>query len=81
MRVSPLNAGTMRGPAQVDESGQAVIPAATGSNPVPGLLEVEEILISTAPAPSSSAQVPIQSRQVAVFDSSRTTVVATTEDP
>lgn len=81
VRVSPLNAGTMRGPAQVDESGQAVIPAATGSNPVPGLLEVEEILISTAPAPSSSAQVPIQSRQVAVFDSSRTTVVATTEDP
>lgn len=81
VRVSPLNAGILLGPAQVDSSGVAVIPAEAGAAAVPDLLEVEQLLVGTSPSPSSAAQITITSRQVAVFDSSRTTVIATPEDP
>lgn len=83
VRVSPLNAGILTGGAQVDSSGQAVVPAATGSAPVNGLLEVESLKIGlqSDEASQSSAQISIQSRQIAVFDSARVVISATTEDP
>lgn len=81
VRTSPLVGAIMRGPSEVDSSGAAVVPATDGSDPVPGLLEVETIYIGTSPSPVSSAQVPITRRQIATFDSARVVVTAAAEDP
>lgn len=81
VRVSPLNGAIMRGPSEVDATGTAVVPATTGSEAVVGLLEVETLFISTSPAPSGATQIPISSREVAVFDTSRTTITASSEEP
>ncbi len=46
-----------------------------------GVVEVTEVLISTAPAPTLSTTIPITLRQLAVFDTSRTEVVSTPVTP
>ncbi len=80
VRISPLIGAMMRGPAETDDSGTAVVPAADGSAPVAGLLEVETLYIGSASGPTGSAQVSVSARQIAVFDSSRCSITATTED-
>lgn len=79
VRTSPLIAAMMRGPAGTT-GGVALVPAPDGSDPVPGLLELETISISTATGVTGTAQIAITGRQIAVFDSTRTFLTATTED-
>lgn len=79
-RTSPLNAAMMRGPAGTT-GGLAIVPAPEGSDPVPGLIEVESIYIGIATGPTSSAQISIGPREAAVFDTSRLSITATVEDP
>lgn len=81
VRVSPLIAAIMRGPAEVDTDGTAVVPAAVGSDPVPGLLEVETTYIGTSAAPGTSTQISIGRREYAAFASARLTVTASSEEP
>lgn len=81
VRVSPLMAYVLTGAYQTDDAGNAVVPAAAGSSAIPGLLEVESLYIGTTPSPSTSTQLGIQSRQVAVFDTTRTTATAVAEEP
>lgn len=79
VRTSPLIAALMRGPAGTT-GGLALVPAPAGANPVPGLLEVESISIGTASGVTGTAQISISGRQIAVFDSTRTFLTASTED-
>lgn len=79
-RTSPLVAALMRGPAGTT-GGLAIVPADPTADPVVGLLEVESLYIGTATGMSSTAQIPITGRQIAVFDSTRLDVSATSEDP
>lgn len=80
VRTSPLLAALMRGPAGTT-GGVAVVPADPSASPVPGLLEVDGLFVGTATGMSSTAQIPITPRQIAVFDSTRVDVTAGTEDP
>lgn len=79
VRTSPLVAALMRGPAGTT-GGVALVPAPAGSDPVAGLLEVESLSISTASGVTGTSQVSITGKQVAVFDSTRTFITATTEE-
>lgn len=80
-RTSPLNAAMMRGPSATDDAGVAIVPAPEESSPVPGLLEVDPIHISTAPGPIVSTTIAISRRQIATFSSSNWTVTAFAETP
>ena len=79
VRTSPLIAAIMRGPAGTT-GGVALVPAPAGSDPVPGLLELETLSISTSSGTTGTAQLSITGRQIAVFDSTRTFFTATTEE-
>ncbi len=48
---------------------------------VPGVLDVTDIDVDDAPAPAGSATVPISTRQLAVFDTSRITVASSATTP
>jgi hypothetical protein len=80
VRTSALNGAMMRGGYALTASGSAQIPAPEGSPAIPGLLEIDELLIGVSGA-SGTSQISISSREVAAFDSARCTVTATTEDP
>jgi hypothetical protein len=79
VRTSPLIAAVMRGPAGTT-GGVALVPAPDGSDPVPGLLELETFSISTASGTTGTAQISISGREIAVFDSTRVFFDATTEE-
>jgi uncharacterized phage protein gp47/JayE len=79
VRTSPLIAAIMRGPAGTT-GGIALVPAPAGADPVPGLLELETISISTASGTTGTAQISIGGREIAVFDASTTFLTATTEE-
>ena len=79
-RTSPLNGAMMRGPAGTT-GGLAIVPADPGADPVLGLLEIDPLSISTATGVTGTAQIPITSRQIAVFDASRCFITATPEEP
>lgn len=81
VRVSPLLAAIMRGPAETDDDGNAVVPADAASLPVVGLLEVDPLYIGSATGPTGTAQISITRRQIAVFDSTRCTITASPESP
>lgn len=80
VRTSPLNAAFMRGAAGTT-GGVAIVPADPGAAPVPGLLEVDPLHISTATGVTGTAQITIERRQIAVFDSSRCFITASPETP
>lgn len=48
---------------------------------IPGVLEVTDLFIGTAPAPASSATITIALRELAVFDTSRITVTTSPGTP
>lgn len=79
-RTSPLNGAFMRGPAGTT-GGLAIVPADAGAAPVPGLLEVDPISISTATGVTGTAQIAISAREIAVFDTSRCVIDAAPEAP
>jgi hypothetical protein len=56
------------------------VPAPAGSDPVPGLLELETLSISTASGTTGTSQISISRREIAVFDASTTFLTATSED-
>lgn len=80
-RTSPLNAAVMRGPAETDDDGLAVVPASAGASAVPGLLEVTPLYIGIAASPITSTPIVISRREYASFDSSRCIITATPETP
>lgn len=80
VRTSPLLGAFMRGPAGTT-GGLAVVPADPDAASVLGLLEVDPISISTATGTTGTAQIAITARQIAVFDSSRCVIDASSEDP
>lgn len=80
VRTSPLNGAFMRGPAGTT-GGLALVPADPGAPPVPGLLEVDPLYISTATGVTGTSQISITARQIAVFDSSRCFLTASSEEP
>lgn len=80
VRTSPLNGAAMRGPAGTT-GGLAIVPADLASNPVPGLLEIDPISISTATGVTGTAQLTISAREIAVFDSTRCWFDAAEETP
>lgn len=81
VRLSPLAAAFLRGPSETNDSGNAVVPAADDSPPVPGLLEMDPLYFGTATGPTASTQITISSRQIATFASTRCTITASTEEP
>ncbi len=81
VRSSYLIAPVIEGPSQLDSSGNFVAPAAAGSPPAPGIVEVNPMNIGTAPAPVTTTTITIAKRQIATFDSSRIVVTATPEAP
>ncbi len=81
VRLSPLMGGIMRGPAETDDNGDAVVPADPASPAVPGLLEVETLNFATTASPTTNTQVAIAARQIATFDSSRCVFSAAAETP
>lgn len=87
VRLSPLIAGTMRGPSEVSADGDAVVPADDGADPVTGLLEVDITFAADANGDGfadtalSTSQIGITRRQVATFPSTLLTVTAASEDP
>lgn len=81
VRQTPLSAAMLRGPAETDTNGAAVVPASAGADPVPGLLEIPTLYIGTSPSPAGSAQINISVRQIAIFSSSNITLTATSEAP
>jgi hypothetical protein len=80
VRTSALNGAMMRGPYALTASGSALVPAPEGSPAVPGMLELDPLYIGISGA-SGTSQISISSRQVAVFDSSRVTLTAASEEP
>lgn len=80
VRTSPLIGAFMRGPAGTT-GGLAIVPADPASMAVPGLLEVDPLYISTATGVTGTAQIVISSRSIAVFDSTRCFITASSEDP
>lgn len=81
VRSTPLIGAAMFGPSQLDDNGNPVAPAAAGSPPVVGLLEVPQMFIGSSPSPGSSTTVPIGTRQFALFESVNIAVVANAESP
>ncbi len=80
VRISPLMAAIMRGPAGTT-GGLAIVPADSAADPVPGLWEVDPLYISTATGVTGTAQLTIAAREIATFDSARCFLIASTEDP
>lgn len=80
VRQSPLFAAFMRGPAGTT-GGLAYYPADPGAPPVPGLLEVDPLHISTATGVTGTAQITIARREIAVFSAANVTIIASSEDP
>lgn len=56
-------------------------PTVEGGSPVPGVLDVTSLLIGLSDPPVASTTIPISSRELAVFDTSRITVVLTPGTP
>ena len=81
VRSSILSGAILFQPSATDTAGNAVVPAPAGSIAAPGLLEVSTMLIGTSPSPVSSASIPISTRQLATFDSSRCIITAVAETP
>ncbi len=81
VRLSALMGAMMRGPAQTDSTGAAVVPAVAGSGPVTGILEVTPLYFGTSVSPAVSTTVAISLRQIATFDTTRCTITATSETP
>jgi uncharacterized phage protein gp47/JayE len=80
VRTSALNGAMMRGGYALTASGSAQIPAPEGSPAVPGLLEIDPLYIGISGA-SSTAQITISAREIAVFDSARCAISAASEEP
>lgn len=79
VRVSPLMGAFMRGPAGTT-GGVAIVPADSGAVPVVGLLEVDPLYIGISGA-SGTSQISISRREIAVFDSARCAITASSEEP
>jgi uncharacterized phage protein gp47/JayE len=79
--VEIQSAITAFGDAQ--KTGKDAVASAIGAQAfsIPGVLDVTNVYIDTAPSPSTSDTIPISLRQLAVFDSSRITVNVTEGTP
>lgn len=64
-------------------AGHDVRAIATGAPAldVNGVLDVDEVLIGTAPSPGTSTTIPVSLRQIAVYDTSRVDVTVVEETP
>lgn len=81
VREKVLSGAVLFGPAQTDEDGLAVVPASAGSSPAPGVFDVTQMFIGTAPAPGTSTEIQIGLREIATYDSSRIAILATSGTP
>ncbi len=80
VRRSPLEGALMRGPSETDDDGNAVVPANEDADPVPGLLEIENLYFGIATGPTASTQITIGRNQIATFSSANTTFTAVSEE-
>jgi hypothetical protein len=80
VRRSPLEGAIMRGPSETDDDGNAVVPANEDADPVPGMLEIENLYFGIATGPTASTQITIAKYQIATFSSANTTFTAESEE-